>query len=458
MQRYIFFEKTKQGTKIIYVCEVMTSDSSIKISIPNKKICTSINVPISKSEAGRLLVLQALSDGRIKLQNTSSANDAKIIERALVNNEKEINIEDAGTAMRFLTAYFCAKNEHKILRGTERMYERPIGELVNALREIGFDIRYLNNENFPPLEIVPINLETLKNETEINGTISSQFISALMMIGAFLQKGLTIKIKDGKTISEAYIKLTASLMKECGIEPEFSENKIVIKSQNVQPISVSAGGDWTNVSYWYAFAALSESAEITIENLKKETAQGDIAIVEIGKVFGVETIFESNKITLKKEASFRVQRSGIEESPKHFGDFSTRISADATMLNRNDELSFNFSNNPDLAQTIIVLCAGLNREATFTGLQSLRIKETDRIVALQEELKKIGFELQETEANTFALKGKFHAPILPIKTYNDHRMAMAFAPLSLLAEIEIEEPNVVRKSYPEFWNEVAKLY
>ena len=250
-----------------------------------------------------------------------------------------------------------------------------------------------------------------------------------MMIGAFLPKGLTIKIK-GKTISKSYIKLTSSLLEKCGINAVFSNNEILIAPQNITPITVSANGDWTNVSYSYAFTALSKSAEITIENLQSKTAQGDIAIVEIGKLFGVETTFFAEKIVLKKLAK----------------------NADKSTL------KFDFSNNPDLAQTIIVLCAGLNIEATFTGLQSLRIKETDRILALQNELEKIGFLLQEIKPDFYALKGDFRAPTLPIKTYNDHRMAMSFAPLSLLCEIEIEEPNVVRKSYPEFWNEVAKLY
>lgn len=414
----------------------MSSNSNIKIFIPTKIICASVNVPISKSEANRLLILEALSNGKIKLQNKSSANDTIVIERALASNKKEINIEDAGTAMRFLTAYFCSKNEHKILRGTERMHERPIGELVYALREIGFNVRFIEKENFPPLEILPINFDELKTETTINGTISSQFVSALMLIAAFLPKGMTINIKDGKTISESYIKLTASLLKKCGLDVSFSENKITIPPKKRAELSVSAGGDWTNASYWYAFATLSENAKITIPNLEQNTAQGDIAIVEMGKLFGIETVFEEqNKVVLKNEQN-REKKSRSHE---------------------NDEWMFDFSNNPDLAQTIIVLCAGLNRNATFTGLQSLRIKETDRIFALQQELKKIGYELAETKPNVFILKGHFHAPTQAIKTYNDHRMAMAFAPLALLAPIEIEEPNVVRKSYPEFWEEVEKL-
>lgn len=414
----------------------MSSDFNIKIFIPTKNIRASVNVPISKSEVNRLLILEALSNRKIKLQNTSSANDTKVIERALASNKKEINIEDAGTAMRFLAAYFCTKNEHKILSGTERMHERPIGELVNALREIGFNVRFIEKENFPPLEILPINFEQLKSETTINGTISSQFVSALMLIAAFLPKGLTITIKSGKTISESYIKLTASLLQKCGVEVSFSENKIAILPIKPVESNVSAGGDWTNASYWYAFAALSENAEITIPNLEQNTAQGDIAIVEMGKLFGIETVFErQNKVVLKNEQN-------REKKPR---------------FHENDEWMFDFSNNPDLAQTIIVLCAGLNRNATFTGLQSLRIKETDRIFALQQELKKIGYELAETKPNVFTLKGNFHTPTQAIKTYNDHRMAMAFTPLALLAPIEIEEPNVVRKSYPEFWQEVEKL-
>lgn len=437
----------------------MTSGSSIKLFLPNKNIRASVVVPVSKSEVNRFLILQALSGGKIQLQNTSSANDVKVIERALAGKEKDIstssvtiNVEDAGTAMRFLTAYFCAKNEHKILRGTERMHERPIGELVNALREIGFDIRYSSEDGFPPVEILPVDFTKLKNETHISGNISSQFVSALMMIGVFLPNGLTIKIKDG-VISESYIKLTAALLEKCGITITFFGNTISIKPQFIKQVTVSAGGDWTNVSYWYAFAALSDSTEVTIENLQSETAQGDIAIVETGKLFGVETIFKENKIVLQKANSPFLREQESIETSKDSGFFSNDGARGG-----NDALNFDFSNNPDLAQTIIVLCAALNRAATFTGLQSLRIKETDRIFALQNELIKVGVELYEKEANVFSLKGKFHAPAQPIKTYNDHRMAMAFAPLSLLCEIEIEEPSVVRKSYPEFWCEVQKLH
>lgn len=410
----------------------MTSHLNIKLSVPNKNICASVSVPVSKSEVNRLLILQALSGGKIKLQNTSTANDVKVIERALSSHDTLIDVEDAGTAMRFLTAFFCVLNEHKVLCGTERMHERPMGELVSALRELGFDIRYLGKKEFPPIEILPVDFSTLKSEAEISGNVSSQFISALMLIGAFLPNGLRITIL-GKKLSESYIKLTASLLEKCGIYPVFlGENEIWLSPQSPTNNPISAGGDWTNASYWYAFAALSQRSEITIHHLQFPTAQGDVVITEWGKRFGIETRFLNNKIVLVKNdnPSFLSEKTG---------------------------LFFDFINHPDLAQTIIVLCAALNREAVFTGLQSLRIKETDRIVALQQELKKCGVELYNKDTDTFSLRGQFHPPVVSIETYNDHRMAMAFAPLSMLSEIEIEKPDVVRKSYPDFWEQVSRL-
>jgi 3-phosphoshikimate 1-carboxyvinyltransferase len=402
--------------------------SNIELYIKQKSFNADICLPFSKSESNRLLIIQALSVGKISLLNLSDANDTKLLSAALSSDKLNVDIQDAGTAARFFVTYACIDNKHKIITGSRRMQERPIEPLVNALKQIGFRIGYLRQNGFLPVEIIPTNLNNLGSEVSITGKVSSQFISALMLVGWKLQKGLVINIVDEYT-SYDYINLTQKLMQKCSLSVNISGNKIKIPAQQIDEKSVSVSADWTNASYWYSFVALSENGKISISNLDYSSAQGDKAIIEFGRQLGVETILEGNNTMLTKKMTIEF-----------------------------DKLHFDFKNNPDLAQTIIVLCAAKNVKATFSGLQTLKIKETDRIGALQNELLKFGINLVEKSNDLFALKGEFKfSESVFINTYQDHRMAMAFAPLSLLNKIIIEDPEVVNKSYPNFWEEVEKL-
>jgi 3-phosphoshikimate 1-carboxyvinyltransferase len=307
------------------------------------------------------------------------------------------------------------------------MHKRPVHDLVEALHQIGFRINYLGQPGFPPIEIIPINLDSLNNKVSIDGSISSQFISSLMMIGASLPQGLAITI-TGEIASKPYILLTAALMRKAGIESAINFPRITIAKQEYKNTILSAGDDWTNASYWFALVALWPSVELILEGLEEDSAQGDKILLEWGKYFGVKSEFKQGALHLSKLENWN-----------------------------NETLHFDFTPHPDLAQTIIVLCAAKGIQATFSGLQSLRIKETDRIAALQTELKKFDVALVETANGNFTLEGKFVARPVTIETYNDHRMAMCFAPLAVLAPITFTDPSVVTKSYPDFWNQMAKL-
>jgi len=387
-----------------------------------------LGLPSSKSESNRLLILQALSNDKLTIENLSIANDTVILKGCLESTSLTLDVADAGTAMRFLLAYCCAVGRHTILKGTDRMHQRPIGDLVDALRSLGFRIDYLNKKGFPPLEVLPIHLDSLQDVTEINGAISSQYLSALMLIGWYLPNGIAIHIKN-ELISKPYMELTATLMRSVGLDIAVNEHDIAIYHQSITAKNIKVGGDWTNVSYWYAFVALSKNATIRIEGLNPESPQGDKIVMDWMEQFGVVSTFKNGLLQLSKTANTNTS-----------------------------ELHFDFTHHPDLAQTIIVLCAGLSRKASFEGLSSLKIKETDRIVALNNELQKFGVSLSESNAGQYKLKGEFAPSHQTIATYQDHRMAMAFAPLSMLTNISIDSPEVVEKSFPTFWDEVAKFY
>jgi 3-phosphoshikimate 1-carboxyvinyltransferase len=400
----------------------------MELSISNKSFDVNISLPFSKSESNRLLILQALSEGEFIIENLSDANDTKILSRALASKLLTVDVEDAGTAARFFVAYACIINKHIIITGSRRMQERPIEPLVNALKQLGFRIQYLRQNGFLPIEILPVNMANVGDEIAITGKISSQFITALMLVGWKLPNGLTIIIIDEYT-SHAYILLTQKLMQKCGIEVSIDGNKIRIPAQQISAASVAVTADWTNAGYWYSFVALSDNGRIKIEGLDIESFQGDKAIVEISSNLGVKTTSENSSIVLTKT------------------DFDT-----------SQPLHFDFNDNPDLAQTIIVLCAAKNIAASFSGLHTLKLKETDRIISLRNELQKFNVEFIEESPDLYKLKGqfKFEEPV-QIETYNDHRMAMAFAPLALINKIIIEDIEVVNKSYPKFWEEVEKL-
>lgn len=399
-----------------------------------RKSTSPFNVKIalasSKSESNRALIINALANFSGDLQNLSTARDTQTMIRLLKSTDQTADVIDAGTTMRFLTAYFAATNQNKIMTGTPRMCERPIGILVDALRSIGAEIDYLKKEGYPPLHIKGFS-EQKSNEVTIRGDVSSQYISALLMIAPTLPQGLTIKL-IGELGSIPYIKMTLEQMKAFGVNYDANwEQKIIkILPDIYQSTTYKIESDWSGASYWYSIVALSEFEDTQVEllGLKENSLQGDSDIVNIMSHLGVKSTFTEN------------------------GVFLTKIPAKKT-------LCWDFTNCPDLAQTVAVTCAAKHIEATFTGIESLKIKETDRIVALQNELQKFGGELIEVVKNTEYLvrKSAVQSPkyTVTIATYDDHRMAMAFAPLAMLMDVVIEEPNVVVKSYPSFWEDLS---
>jgi 3-phosphoshikimate 1-carboxyvinyltransferase len=383
-------------------------------------------LPASKSISNRVLIINALANGGSQLHNLSDANDTQLMQRLVHSNEAEINVEDAGTTMRFLTAYFSIRNEQKVMTGSHRMKERPIAILVNALRMLGAEIEYLEADGFPPHRLKGFSTQRV-NTIQIRGDVSSQYISALMMVGPSLPQGITLEL-EGKIGSRPYIEMTASLMKHFGVHLEFSGNRISIKKQQYTPTEFTVESDWSGASYWYSFTALAEEAEITLPRISLTSLQGDRAVVDIMKALGVESKVNSeNTITLTKCATAKT-------------------------------LHWDFTHCPDLAQTIAVVCAAKGIHGFFTGLESLRIKETDRIAALQNELRKIDADLVEDDAAHWRLVPSKSLPAqASFNTYKDHRMAMAFAPLATLMDVEIEDPAVTRKSYPTFWDDVRSF-
>lgn len=380
----------------------------------------------SKSETNRMLIVQALYS-EINLENASNSDDSRIMINALQSDAEVIDIHHAGTAMRFLTSYFAIlEGRTVVLTGSERMQQRPIHKLVDALREMGADIEYTNNEGFPPLKIVGRKLSTSK--VCIDASVSSQFISSLLLIGAKLPQGLEIEL-HGLITSKPYLQLSIDLITAVGIDAVMQNNSIKISAKKqIDPTIFFIESDWSSASYFYSFVALSSFGNsLKLRTFKKNSSQGDAALVEIYKSFGVETRFENNGIILRK----------IENS--------------------NSPLKLDLADTPDLAQTIAVTALGQNRNCILTGLHTLKIKETDRLLALQSELTKFGATVIITE-NSLELHStsKLNSDVI-VETFQDHRMAMAFAPLVLRVNLSISESEVVAKSYPNFWKDVFKL-
>ena len=386
---------------------------------------TEILLPSSKSESNRALIINALAGNRGELIHLSEARDTQTMIRLLASAEKTLDVVDAGTTMRFLTAYLAIGDQEKILTGTPRMRQRPIKPLIKALKKIGANIKYLEEKGYPPIRIKPFKGQKV-NEVSVKGDISSQYISALLMIAPTLPMGLSI-ILEGEIGSRPYIQMTIDLMAEFGVKAEWTDHVIHIKHQVYQPATYTIEPDWSAASYWYSFVALAEEAEIKLMGLKHRSIQGDIAIARMMNELGVMSAFEEDGVALKK----------IPHKP---------------------EASFDFTDCPDLAQTIAVICAAKGIHCQMTGLESLRIKETDRIAALKKELKKFKTKLKETSPGVWELKPKFTPSNTPItiETYDDHRMAMAFAPMATQQPIIINNPSVVEKSYPGFWKELGK--
>lgn len=398
-----------------------------QLSFP-KTIKATIQLPSSKSISNRALIINALAKGTITPNNLSDCDDTRVMVKALIGDQEIVDIMAAGTSMRFLTAYFSVTPGTRIITGTERMKQRPIRILVDALRELGADIEYTEKEGYPPLRIT--GKELTKNEISLPGNVSSQYISALLMIAPILKNGLNIFL-TGEIISLPYINLTLQLMKEFGVEAIWnSENSLQIPAQQYPDISYLVESDWSAASYWYQIAALADDAEITLPGLLCNSYQGDHRGAEVFEKLGVRTTFTKEGVVLTKKQ---------------------------LVINRLEE---DFSDIPDLAQTFAVTCALLNIPFRFTGLQTLKIKETDRISALIAELAKLGYELKDEADSILSWNGerKESQAIPIIKTYEDHRMAMAFAPAAMYyPEIRIDEPQVVSKSYPGFWKDLEKV-
>lgn len=400
-------------------------NNSVTIRKKSTLTGTPNDFPASKSISNRALILNALAGNQSTLHNLSQANDTQLMTRLVNSPETVIDVEDAGTTMRFLTAYFGLTNQLKVMTGTARMKERPIGILVEALRTLGVDISYLEKEGYPPLQINGFKQQRT-DTLHIRGDVSSQFISALMMTASLLPEGLTLML-DGKVGSWPYIEMTAKLMKAFGINTQLYQDRVSVQHQCYHAGEVTVESDWSAASYWYAFVALAGEAEVWLPNLPLDSLQGDYVIVEIMHHLGVETKAVDNMLHL-------------------------------TRRSHKDKVSWDFTNCPDLAQTVCVVCAALGVEGDFTGMESLRIKETDRIHALQVELAKLGATLHDLAGSRWKLEPSKALPAhVQIDTYKDHRMAMAFAPLATRMDVIIENPSVVKKSYPRFWEDVRSF-
>ncbi|PKG49869.1 3-phosphoshikimate 1-carboxyvinyltransferase [Olleya sp. 1-3] len=391
---------------------------------------STIQITGSKSESNRLLLLQALYP-EIKITNVSNSDDSVLMSKALASRDNIIDIHHAGTAMRFLTAYFSTQDGRDIeLTGSKRMKERPIAILVDALNQLGADISYKENQGFPPLLIKGKKLT--KNKVTLKANVSSQYISALLLIAPKLENGIELTL-DGEITSVPYIKMTLSLLEEIGVKTKFEGNLITIapkKQSEVNAQQLTVESDWSSASYFYSIAAMSAiGTSITLSSYKQNSLQGDSALATIYKSFGVTTTFKDNSVTLQK----------VEE------------------VTLDTQINFDLKNAPDIAQTISVTAFGLGLECHLTGLHTLKIKETDRLVALKTEIEKLGGQVAITDNSLTLKKATNRQQNITIATYNDHRMAMAFAPLALKVPIIIEDSKVVSKSYPTFWDDLAAL-
>lgn len=412
------------------------------ISAPNKINC-SINLPASKSISNRVLILSALcSEGDVTdgMENLATCDDTKVVKNAFSDGlPYEINIGAAGTAMRFMTAFLAQRDgEEHVITGTERMKHRPIKVLVEALKNIGADIKYVGEEGYPPLKIKGKKLKG--GSLSVPGNISSQYISALLMIAPMLEDGLKLHL-IGDIYSRPYIDLTLSCMQDFGAKAYWHDNDdIIIEPTGYKKRAYIVENDWSAASYWYEMAALmtankeymSDEDEIIVEGLKDSSRQGDSSIRYLFNLLGVKSVFDNKDcitdVTLK------------------------------TAITRVAKLEYDFLNIPDMAQTFVVTCCALGIPFHFTGLASLRIKETDRIEALKVELRKVGYVIEDRNDSELIWNGETCEPTFdPIDTYEDHRMAMAFAPLAIkFGKIEINNPEVVSKSYPNYWEDLAK--
>lgn len=400
---------------------------------PATSLRAEIVLPSSKSISNRALIINALSGGGGALENVSECDDTRVMLRALKENPSTVDIMAAGTAMRFLTAYYAATpGSDKVMTGTARMQQRPIRVLVDALRRMGAQVDYVKEEGYPPLHVRGKALEC--QEVALQGNVSSQYISALLMIGPLMKGGLRLHL-EGEIISRPYIQLTLQLMKDFGAEAEWVDDATIeVKYVPYRPMDFVVENDWSAASYWYEMVALSADthAEVVLPGLYASSYQGDSAVARMFEPLGVCTRYDErkNRVTISK--------------------------CERTV----ERMDYDFVNQPDLAQTLVVTCIMLGIPFRFTGLQSLKIKETDRMAALVCELGKLGFVLHEEADSILSWSGERCAPQgdVSIDTYEDHRMAMAFAPIAMVqGELVINNPQVVSKSYPGFWDDLKSV-
>ena len=398
------------------------------LSKNNKTINGVLEIGGSKSESNRLLMLRKyLSD--FKITNLSKSDDTKTLIDALINTNKIIDVHHAGTAMRFLLSYYASKpNSEVTLTGSARMKSRPISILVNALRDLGANIEYKEKEGYPPIKIT--GKKIISNQVSLPGNVSSQYISSLMMLGVKLDNGIKLNL-EGSITSKPYILMTKKLIEKIGYNVIINNDQIevLVNNKSLDKI-VEVESDWSSASYFYSIVAFSKDAKITLKTFKRNSIQGDSIISEIYQKLGVETRYEKDYIIISKNKTANL--------PKR--------------------LKLNLSDSPDLAQTIAVTCLGLGIECELSGLHTLKIKETDRIEALKKEFIKLGVDNIKTSDNTIYFKGDLQLNNnIKIETYQDHRMALSFATLAVIIDISIESPNVVSKSFPNYWKNLKTL-
>jgi len=408
-----------------------------KITKPDKSLSGTIYLTSSKSESNRVLLVQALCSQKFKITNIADSQDTQILSEILKNETsgehyqalKKLNVEVSyytgagGTTIRFLTAFFASREGTRILSGSERMNERPVKNLVDALKKLGAKITYLGKEGYPPLKIEGKPLQG--GEVEMDASVSSQFVTALLLIAPAMKNGLTLRLK-GNVVSRSYIRMTLKILDHFGVKHSWKENIITVEPQQYQGWDYQVEADWSSASYWYEMAALAQECDLFIKGLKRNSIHGDSSVAGLFGFFGINTEF--------REDGIRLVKTGYK--PDHLG--------------------FDFSDYPDIVQTSAVAAAALQIPIQMNGLHTLRVKETDRIEALKTELKKIGVVAEETGKTSLEIK-KFNnkTPAKTFQTYQDHRMAMSFAPLALVyPEVRIENPSVVKKSYPDFWNDL----
>ena len=396
-----------------------------------------ISLPASKSISNRALILNALSYSPYDIENLSDCDDTRVMVAAFDSNDNRFDVGAAGTSMRFLTAFLAKTVGEWQITGSERMKNRPIRILVDALNKLGARVEYMEKEGYPPLKIFGSGL--VGGEIGLDGSVSSQYISALMMIAPYMQQGLKITL-IGNIISRPYILMTMKMMKEFGVKADFNGNVIDVRPQTYSPVRFRVESDWSAASYWYEVLALAGEGNVTLRGLRKESYQGDSAVAEIFEKFGVSTSYYENEVRLNVQSGQKKQN--LETETGH-----------------SEPVEYDFTDVPDLAQTVVVTCCLKNIPFKFSGLQSLKIKETNRVAALICELAKLGYVLHEPAEGQLAWDGKrCEADETPsITTYEDHRMAMAFAPAALFQNISIEHPEVVSKSYPDFWKDLNKI-